>query len=252
MAAKKSRTTDPLLQLFDTDGDQRLSDVEVDAIPSMLKQADVDHDGYLVREELPRPPRPDESQEEANMPRPPRPPRDQHRMTDPHVVDTSRLEKGTVVFQGGYQTDPRDGGRPIVLIAAALGVKDQVFRDAFSNVRPARDGQPSPDRVRENKSVLMAALGKHGVSNERLDEVSNYYRYRPQDGELWTHRPARAEATIVDGKVTEIKLLDAGAGYSSTPRMEVVGYPDAKVTAMVEYGTDLETNGKIGSLTINP
>ncbi len=251
-APRDQERPDPLLQLFDADGDRQLSFDEIDAIPSKLKQADLDSDGYLVREELPRPPRPDESQEEANMPRPPRPPRDQARTNDPHVVDTSRLEKGTVVFQGGYQTDPRDGGRPIVLIAAALGVKDQLFRDAFSNVRPARDGQPTPERVRENKAVLMAALGKHGVSNDRLDEVSNYYRYRPQEGELWTHRPARAEAVIVDGKVTEIKLLDAGAGYSSMPRIEVVGYPDAKVSAMVEYGIDLITNGKIGSLTLNP
>ncbi len=185
------------------------------------------------------------------MPRPPRPPRDQVRSNDTNVIDTRNLEKGTVVFHDGYQTDPRDGGRPVVLIAAALGVDDQVFRDAFSKVRPARDGQPSPDRVRENKEVLMAALGKHGISNDRLDEVSNYYRYRPQAGERWTHRPAHAQAVVVDGRVTEIKLQDAGAGYSSTPRIEVAGYPDAKVTATIEYGTDLKTNGHIASLTLN-
>lgn len=250
--AQRQDRPDPLLQLFDLDGDRRLSVAEVDAIAGMLKQGDTNQDGYLDREELPRPPRPEDSTEEADMPRPPRPPRDQARPNDSHSIDTSRLEKGTVVFQRGYQTDSRDGGRPIVLIAAALGVPDQVFRDAFSQVRPARDGQPSPERVRENKAVLMAALGKHGITNDRLDEVSNYYRYRPQDGELWTHRPAKAEAVIVDNKVTEIKLLDAGAGYSSTPQIEVVGYPDAKVSAAVEYGTDLKTNGRVKSLTISP
>src|SRR5437667_1129886 len=83
-----------------------------------------------------------------------------------------------VVFSGGHETDPRDGGRPVVLIAAALGVTPEVFREAFSHVRPAPAGrEPEPGQVRQNKAALLAALAKHGVTNEKLDTVSNYYRY---------------------------------------------------------------------------
>ncbi len=46
--------------------------------------------------------------------------------------------KVPVTFSGGHGTDPRDYGRPVVLIAAALKVKPEVFRKAFSGVRPAR------------------------------------------------------------------------------------------------------------------
>src|SRR5581483_6178092 len=46
-----------------------------------------------------------------------------------------------VVFSAGHETDPRDGGRPVALIAAALGVKPEVFRAAFRGVTLARDGR---------------------------------------------------------------------------------------------------------------
>jgi len=32
---------------------------------------------------------------------------------------------------------------------------------------------PTPSAARDNKKVLMDALGPYGISNERLDEVSN-------------------------------------------------------------------------------
>src|SRR6476646_4261686 len=75
-----------------------------------------------------------------------------------------------VSFAGGHETDSRDGGRPVVLIAAALGVKPEVFRETFSRVRPAKNGKPSGQEARRNKEVLMEALGRYGISNERLDE----------------------------------------------------------------------------------
>jgi hypothetical protein len=56
-----------------------------------------------------------------------------------------------VKFSGGHETDRRDGGRPVVLVAAGLGVKPEVFRDAFSNVRPAKNGKPSGEEARRNK-----------------------------------------------------------------------------------------------------
>src|SRR6476620_1732883 len=91
-----------------------------------------------------------------------------------------------IVFSGGHETDPRDNGRPVVLIASALGVPPEVFRDAFSHVTPARAGQePDPSQVNKNKAALLQALGPYGITNARLDEVSNYYRYNASAGEHW-------------------------------------------------------------------
>src|SRR5688572_10886822 len=113
-----------------------------------------------------------------------------------------------VEFVGGHETDRVDHGRPVVLIAAALKVKPEVFRKAFSAVKPAPGGQhPDPEQVRRNKDALMAALSPHGVTNERLDEVSNYYRYRP-GRELWKHRVAKAFARVKDGAVVAIRVVD--------------------------------------------
>ena len=90
-----------------------------------------------------------------------------------------------VVFTGGHETDPRDRGRPVALVAAALGVPADVFREAFTHVRPAPAGtQPDPEAVRRNKDALMAALAPYGVTNDRLDAVSNHYRYVRSRGEL--------------------------------------------------------------------
>ena len=56
----------------------------------------------------------------------------------------------TLVFSGGTDTDPRDRGRPVVLVANGLGVTPEVFRDAFSGVHPAgpNSGGPTPDEAR--------------------------------------------------------------------------------------------------------
>src|SRR5690606_28900096 len=75
-----------------------------------------------------------------------------------------------VVFSEGHDTDPRDKGRPVVLVAGALGVTPEVFRDAFSKVRPAGpDRGPTGEEARANKAALMAVLGKHGITNDQLD-----------------------------------------------------------------------------------
>lgn len=63
----------------------------------------------------------------------------------------------------------------MVLIAAALGVKDENFREAFSHVHragPCSSG-PTDAEARQNKAALMSALGKYGITDERLDAVSN-------------------------------------------------------------------------------
>lgn len=153
---------------------------------------------------------------------------------------------------GGYETDPRDRGRPVVLVAGGLGVTPEVFREAFSQVRPAPAGQePDPEQVRRNKDALMSALAKYGVTNDLLDTVSNYYRYNQRRGEMWRNVPARLEAVIEKGKVTGIKVLDPGTGYSSPPRIIVDGHPEVVAKATLWFGKDLRRNGGIAEIRLS-
>jgi hypothetical protein len=156
-----------------------------------------------------------------------------------------------VTVTGGHQTDPRDSGRPVVLVAAALGVPTEVFRKAFSGVTPAGAGEePDPAQVQRNKAALLAVLAPYGVTNERLDEVSNYYRYNGSAGELWRHSAATARAVVRNGKVVSVRIVEAGAGYSSAPRVTVAGHPKLRLRATIAYGKDLATNGRVSKLTI--
>ena len=117
-----------------------------------------------------------------------------------------------VVFSGGHETDPRDRGRPVVLIAAALGVPSDVFREAFRHVRPAPAGTaPDPRQVRENKAALLDALGPYGITNKRLDTVSDYYRYVRRRGKLWPTKPASAYALVREGKIVSFVVTNGGA-----------------------------------------
>src|SRR5436309_3576180 len=109
--------------------------------------------------------------------------------------------KVPVTFLGGHEISKNDFGRPVVLIAAALEVKPEVFREAFSGVTPAKGRKPSPDEARKNKAALLKVLAPHGVTNERLDEVSDYYRFRPDRGELWPTTAAKAHAIVAGGKI---------------------------------------------------
>lgn len=159
----------------------------------------------------------------------------------------------TVVISGGLETDSQDHGRPVVLIAAALGVPTEVFREAFSGVTPAgTDGGPSSELAQRNKEALMKVLAPLGITNDRLDEVSNYYRYNGSKGEMWKHIPATATVTVTNGVVTGVKITNAGAGYSSAPTISIKG-PDGKIvtaTATVSYTEDFKTNGSITAITI--
>ena len=157
---------------------------------------------------------------------------------------------GTVVFHGGYETDPVDRGRPMALIAAALGAETEVFRDAFSGVTPAHGRGPSEAEAQANKKVLLDALGMYGITNERLDEVSDYYRYQPQSGELWKHTPATATATVENGEVVGVKITNSGAGYTVPPTVVVAGHPNVKIEATIEFTQDFQTNGRLASLTV--
>jgi hypothetical protein len=162
--------------------------------------------------------------------------------------------KVPLTITGGHETDPRDHGRPVVLIAAALKVPDQVFRDTFANVRPAPAGQhPDPEQVRKNKAALMEGLGKHGVTNDRLDEVSNYYRYRPNNkGDIWRHKDAAGYALVKDGKVSEVVITEPGAGYTSEPTVSVEGVRGATFKVTLSYGTELDKNGAVKQIQPEP
>jgi hypothetical protein len=156
-----------------------------------------------------------------------------------------------VTLAGGHDTDARHHGRPVVLVAAALGVPTEVFRTAFSGVLPAGAGQqPEAAQVGRNKAALLSVLAPYGVTNARLDEVSNLYRYNATAGEMWPTRTATAVATVVGGRVTSIRVTDGGSGYSSTPSVTIPGVAGAVATAHVAYGTDVGSNGSISSISV--
>jgi hypothetical protein len=161
------------------------------------------------------------------------------------------LRKAPVRFCGGHQTDRRDGGRPVVLIAAALGVPTEVFRDAFRGVRPARGGPPSREQVHRNKAVLLKALSRYGITNDRLDEVSDYYRYRPERGELWPTKPASAYAIVENGAVVRFVVTEGGSGYSSLPTITVEGVKGPVPKAKMKFGKTFETNGSVAAIVLS-
>jgi hypothetical protein len=157
-----------------------------------------------------------------------------------------------VVITGGHNTDPRDNGRPVVLIASALGVPDEVFREAFSHVNPAPAGeQPNPIQVGLNKSALLNVLGPYGVTNDLLDTVSNYYRYDHSAGETWPQTPAAAKAIVTNGVVTGIVITDHGSGYTSAPTVAILN-SDVTATATLSFTTDFNTNGSLTAITLDP
>lgn len=173
-------------------------------------------------------------------------------LVGPVAAAQARTRTVAVQVTGGHHTDLVDHGRPVVLVAAGLGVPTAVFRAAFRGVHPAtaNSGGPTPEQAQANKAALMAVLGPYDVTNDLLDEVSNRYRYLGANGELWAHRDARGTATVRDGQVVSVTLVDGGAGYSSTPKVTVPGVANATIEATVSYGTDLATNGAITALRI--
>lgn len=156
-----------------------------------------------------------------------------------------------VVISGGHETDHNDHGRPVVLIASMLGVTPEVFREAFSHVSPAgADQEPNPMQVQLNKDALLDALGPYGVTNDHLDEVSNYYRYNRSAGETWPQTPATAEVIMTDGVVTGIEITNHGSGYTSVPTITILN-SDLTATAVISFTADFSTNGSISAITLD-
>lgn len=154
-----------------------------------------------------------------------------------------------ITFTGGHEIGRGDFGRPVTLIAAALGVKPDVFREAFSGVTPAKGRGPSGDEARRNKEALMKVLKPHGITNDRLDEVSNYYRFRPQNGELWPTTAAKAHAVVEGGKIKRIVVTEPGSGYCSTPTASVQGM-NATLKVTLKYSTELKKNGGVDAVDV--
>ena len=153
-----------------------------------------------------------------------------------------------VTFTGGHELSRNDYGRPIALMAAGLGVKTEEFRKAFSGVTPARGRGPTGAEARRNKESLMKVLAPLKVTNERMDEVANYYRFRPQNGELWPVKPAEAYAVIEDGKIKKLVVTEPGSGYNSPPTATVKGFEKIRLEAKVKYDKDLKKNGGIAAV----
>ncbi|MET0263493.1 MAG: hypothetical protein ABW223_11380 [Rariglobus sp.] len=168
-----------------------------------------------------------------------------------HAELPAGVTRVPVVFSGGHETEPVDRGRPVKLIAAALGVTDEVFREAFSAVRPAgpESGGPTHHEAQKNKAALMTVLKKHGITNERLDAVSNYYRYLPGSSALWKNKPATANALVKNGQVIAYEITQAGAGYTTPPTVTIPGINASPAKVVLSFGKDLETNGSISSVT---
>jgi hypothetical protein len=173
-------------------------------------------------------------------------------LTMAHTRIQAAETKVPITFSGGHDIAKNDYGRPITLMAAALRVKPEEFRKAFSGVTPARGRGPTGSEARRNKEALMKVLGPLGVTNERMDEVANYYRFRPQNGELWPTRPAKAYAVVEEGKFKKIVVTEPGAGYCSPPKVTVKGFEKVRLDAKVKFETDLKKNGAIESIVVAP
>lgn len=170
-----------------------------------------------------------------------------------HAADpvAAGITKVPVVFSEGHDTDPQDKGRPVVLVAGALGVPPEVFRDAFSRVHPAGpDRGPTSEEARANKAALMSVLGKYGITNEQVDAASNRYRYVRSRGEMWQHKPAVANALVKNGEVTGFEIVDGGSGYSSAPTVTVPEVKAFKAKVQLAYGKDFEKNGSVSGISV--
>jgi hypothetical protein len=153
-------------------------------------------------------------------------------------------------FAGGHVIGDGDFGRPINLMAAGLGVKPEQFREAFRGVTPAKGRPPTRDEERRNKAALMKVLKPLGVTNERMDEVANYYRFRPQEGELWPTAPAKGYAMVEDGRVKRVVVTEAGSGYNTPPEVTVVGVEGVRLKAKVSFGRELKKNGGVAGVEV--
>jgi len=163
-----------------------------------------------------------------------------------------KVTRVPVVFSGGHDTDPRDHGRPVNLVAGALGVPPEVFRDAFNRVHPAGpdSGGPTAEEARANKAALMSVLAKYGITNERLDEASNRYRYVRSHGEMWPTKEAVANALVVNGVITSYEIVSGGFGYTTSPTVSVPHMKAEALQVELSFSKDFGSNGSVSAIKV--
>lgn len=68
--------------------------------------------------------------------------------------------------------------RPTDLVAAGLGIPEQVFIDCFSGVSPDPGKDPSGAQQHSNKAILLPCLQAENpaITNDMLDSVMDKYR----------------------------------------------------------------------------
>ena len=85
---------------------------------------------------------------------------------------------------------------------------------------------------------------------DRLDEVANYYRFRPQNGELWPTTPAKAYAVVEGGKVTRVVVTEPGSGYNTPPSVTVEGVQGVAFKVTRGFSKDVKANGGVAAVEI--
>ena len=95
----------------------------------------------------------------------------------------------------------------------------------------------------------MAVLAPYGITNERFDQVSNYYGYQSSLGQLWPTRPAKAY--LVAGKDGGLRYVvtDGGCGYTSPPVISVPSISVAGGGATLSFSKDFNRNGSVTSIS---
>ena len=94
------------------------------------------------------------------------------------------------------------------------------------------------------------ALGKYGITNDRLDTVSNFYRYPPGSKSLWKNQPATASALVKDGAVIGYELTSGGSGYTTPPTVSVPDIKGATTKVELSFSKDFETNSAVSAITV--
>jgi len=55
----------------------------------------------------------------------------------------------------------------------------------------------------------------------------------------------------VDNQVNELKIVRPGSGYSSEPKISIIGYENLNIKTTLRFTSDLKTNGSLASVSID-
>ena len=62
--------------------------------------------------------------------------------------------------------------------------------------------------------------------------------------------PPRATAVITNGTITSFTIDEPGSGYTSSPTITIVGFPNVHATATIAFTTNFKTNGSIKNIAL--